>query len=183
MNTLFIWIPKTGGTSMAVDKNLQVITDNYHTFTNNGDVTFGHADIREILRKGYMSKEYWDDCYRFTIVRNPYTRFISLWRDYVRSKRTVASPEEFAHILMHIGTRKIGMYNALDYSQCASQVEWIVPNIDILYLEEIAKTELPKLNDGKVEDWRVFYTANLYAMVNELYYDDFTILGYDIHKW
>lgn len=180
MNKLFIWIPKTGGTSASTDGGLRVITDNYHTFTNEGDVTFGHADIREVLRHGYMTKEYWDSCYRFTLVRNPYTRFISLWKDFVQSKRTMASPEEFAHILLH-SSRKIGLYNAIDYSQCAAQVDWIVPHVEILRLEDRSES-LPKLNAGRVDEWQTYYTPNLYSMVNQLYYDDFTILGYNIHK-
>lgn len=179
MNELFIWIPKTAGTSIATEKNLTVITKDYHLFDNQGGVTFGHADIKEVIKRGYISAEYWRNAYKFTVVRNPYSRFISLWKDFVKSRRTLASPEEFAQVLLH-SSRKIGLYNAMDYSQCASQVDWITPDVEILYFEGFVKSVALHLNSGNVEDWRYFYNTNLYSMVNELYRDDFLMLGYDM---
>lgn len=182
---IFIWIPKTGGTSLYEEKlqkeGMYLFTQNYHLFNNIGSVTFGHACIKTLLKEGIIKKDYWDTQEKFCVVRNPYDRFISLYHDFLRSKRLSqdTTPSQFAQALKHL-TRKPGMYNALDFSQCASQVDWFVPGVEIKRLENIGQ-ELPKINENKLpkEDYYNKFSG-LRKMVTDLYYDDFTLLNYTV---
>lgn len=176
---IFIWIPKTGGTTFFEETpDLQLYTEDYHRFDNTGSVTFGHACIKEILRAGIITQAYWDSQKKYAIVRNPYDRFVSLYFDFLRTSRIApgTTPEQFASALKHT-TRRPGLYNAKDYSQCAAQVEWIVPGTNLLYFETLIQF-MPKKNAGNYE-WHG-YSENLLNMVTELYYEDFVMLNYPV---
>lgn len=173
--TLFIWIPKTAGTSiLSTYKNMRVVLD--QKFDNKGDVTFGHFDVKLLLRQGIISKEYWQQAYKFTVVRNPYDRFISLYQDFKRTGRIPRKLTEiqFAHTLLHV-TRKPGLYNTLDFSQCASQVDWLLPGIEIKRFEQLDIK--PHLNKSFGQSC---YTGELAGIVTELYRDDFILLNYEM---
>ena len=196
---LFIWIPKNAGTSTYTALNnrygMKLIIDNYHKWDNKGNVTFGHADVTQLLSMKTISQEYWRSASKFVIVRNPYDRFVSLWQDFIRSNRikpdtTLAS---FAHSMLHM-TRKPGLFNVMDFSQCASQVDWIPIDAKILRYETIrnellfefkAYPPFMNVNDGvysglEFEDkFNMLYDKETALMVAELYYEDFTVLGYE----
>lgn len=185
MNNLFIWIPKTGGTSIynALNKkmDMQLYTDNYTAFDNIGNVSFGHADVSSLLQKQIVTKEYWQSCYKFTVVRNPYSRFISLYNDFRQSKRIPVDTtlKEFASVIEHF-TRKPGLFNVMDYSQAASQVNWILPGVEVLRFECISSFCEQHENKGTLDYWLDYYTPETLKMVTDIYYDDLTLLNYEI---
>jgi Sulfotransferase family len=176
---LFIWIPKTAGTSIADHYRLKIYLDNYREFNNDGNVTFGHIDVKLLLRAGVISKDYWEQAYKFTVVRNPYDRFISLYNDFKRSGRIDSRVTElrFAHTLQNV-TRKPGLYNTLDFSQCASQMDWILPGIVIRRFEDIDVS--PHLNKSEHAPWQKYYNSELVRIVTDLYLDDFILLNYEM---
>lgn len=178
--TLFIWIPKTAGTSVLnAFPGMRTFLGNYKEFDNKGDVTFGHLDAKELLKQGVISNEYWQQTYKFTVVRNPYDRFISLFKDFKRSGRIHPKMSEvrFAHTLLYV-TRKPGIYNTLDFSQCASQIEWVLPGVDIKRFEDL---ELPThLNRSHRRPWEKYYNSELAYLVTTLYLDDLITLNYNI---
>ena len=49
------------------------------SFPNKGAVTFGHFHIESLLHMGIISREYWNEAYKFAVVRNPYSRALSLY--------------------------------------------------------------------------------------------------------
>jgi hypothetical protein len=87
-NALFIWIPRTGGTTISRwlvhATGLRAYTQYpgkrsrlYHTFEQLGVVTFGHTCINSLLHAGFVSRDYYDSAWKFSIVRHPVDRLIS----------------------------------------------------------------------------------------------------------
>lgn len=180
--TLFVWIPKTAGTSLVKSiPGIKIFTSNYADFDNTGNVTFGHCDVKLLLKHGIISAEYWRRSFKFTVVRNPYDRFISLYNDYKRSGRIALSMTmlQFAHGLLHV-TRKPGMFNVMDFSQCASQHEWLAPDVTVIKFETIAGLLPVKENASNRKLWQHYYKPELIKLVNELYRDDLILFNYEI---
>ncbi len=83
-NILYIWITKTAGTSMFhifqkySCQKLKYPKD-YLNFKNEGFVTFGHISIFSLIRRGIVTKEYFNRVFKFCFVRNPWDRLVSLY--------------------------------------------------------------------------------------------------------
>lgn len=122
---LFIWIPKTGGTSiwdMTGSKNS--VFDYKKVKTNyTGFVTFNHICYTDLLKKGNLSKLFHRQSFKFTFCRNPYDRAISLYRWNKMKQRHDYSFLDFCRSLDNI--HKIGLHNVKGLSQCNPQVSWI----------------------------------------------------------
>jgi hypothetical protein len=104
---IFCWIPKCAGTSiyntLKEKVGMKLYLDNYREFDNQGPVTFGHLSLKHLLREGIISKEFYQKRYVFTVVRNPYSRFVSLWKDFKRSHRIAPeqpSPSSPSHVAL-----------------------------------------------------------------------------------
>jgi hypothetical protein len=194
-NLVFVWIPKTAGTStfnaMSEKYKMSLFIENYREFKNEGNATFAHLDIISLIKDGIISKEYFSNTKFFTIVRNPYDRFVSLFNDYKKSCRISPSTtlREFAWAMKHF-TRKPGLFNVLDHSQCASQNDWIFNGIEILKFENLTVElkekfnidSLPHLNKTSVMAWQEYYGKDDSAkLVSELYKDDFLTLDYSLN--
>lgn len=178
---IFIWIPKCGGTSIFSQQNgMKLYLNNYHEFDNTGDVCFGHADVRELIKRKIITKEYWQNNKAFAVVRNPYHRFISLYFNRLKSGRLdphVSMKNYAASVLPNV-TRKPGLYNVKDFSQASSQVEWLFEGVEIRRFENL--TGLPHLNKSTEGKHMEYYDTELLRLVTDLYYDDLTILNYPI---
>jgi hypothetical protein len=86
---LFIHIPKTGGTYIYWElPGFGYSEDNIFSTTEKGiysdDVHFHlqHMNYSTILTKGFLTEEYLKPFFKFTFIRNPYTRILSeyFWR-------------------------------------------------------------------------------------------------------
>ena len=186
MNILFIWVPKTAGSSfhhVLRDKlNMQLYTENYHRFNNTGSVTFGHACVASLMEKRIIKPAYIKDAEIITCVRNPYDRFVSLFNDYKRTGRIAPkfSQWDFANTLRSV-TRKPGLYNSRDFSMCADQCDWILPETSIIKLENLSRVvfeeldvELPTLNSSKEN----VFDDRCRDIVGDIYNKDFCLLDY-----
>lgn len=184
MNKLFIHIPKTGGLSLFSELQKEgmklYLEPDVHKFNNTGDACFGHIDVKLLLKCKVISKDYWDNTRTFAVVRNPYHRFVSLYHDFLKSGRIFPETtlRKFATILPTL-TRKPGLYNARDFSQTASQVDWLFPGVEIRRFEDEVK-DLPHLNRSTEGDHMSYYDSELIQMVNDLYAEDFAIFNYPV---
>ncbi|MEP2934937.1 MAG: sulfotransferase family 2 domain-containing protein [Gilvibacter sp.] len=132
-NVIFIWIPKTAGTSLMATIEKQCLVQEYlevdkirRHFPNVGFSTFGHISIPSLLTDQIISKEYYNSSKTFCICRNPYDRFISLFH---YSKKVNRIPEDttmhqFVSLIKN-GIHDIGLYNVKKLSQCNPQVAWV----------------------------------------------------------
>jgi len=190
-NILFVWIAKNAGTSVynTLNENvgMKLYLDNYREFDNKGPVTFGHLSIKHLLRDGTITKDFYQSSKVFAVVRNPYSRFVSLWKDFKRSHRisprTTLTEFAFACTTMD---REIGLYNVKGYSQCACQVDWLLPGMTILRFETIGTEfekefgiELAYDNSSGSTEWMKYYDSESEKLVRSMFADSFAILGYD----
>jgi hypothetical protein len=83
-NILFVWLPKNAGTSIY---NLLKQYDclyfkkykRYIEFSNKGIVTFGHIDIKYLMKINVINSEWYNKTYKFAFVRNPWDRMVSFY--------------------------------------------------------------------------------------------------------
>lgn len=205
---VFVWIPKTAGTSLFTALEQQVGMVNLcesprylKAFRNRGAVTFGHYDYQALLDAGFVSRDFHDRAYKFCVVRDPYDRALSLYF-YLRRKKRRRNLN-FLQFLENVRRDRapIGMYNYRGLSQTNPQVDWIVDEaghfiVDKIYrFEEIGQIErdfremfdLPEFRVGhenKVHRDRT--SAQMFSshseimpLIEEIYARDFSILGYE----
>ena len=147
-NILFIWIPKTAGTSVFkfFSSELRMQNRNKETrflsFQNRGAVTFEHVSYQQLLALGAVSKGYHEKAYKFCIVRNPYTRAVSLYNYLVQVNR-LKSGTNFIQFLtdVHLFRQPIGLYNAIGISQTNPQADWVVGLDGRLVVDDVFKIE------------------------------------------
>ena len=64
---LFIWIPKTAGTSLVKTFNIKELISRTRydkiVYKNEDNITFGHASIKDILKKNIISQKQYDSFY------------------------------------------------------------------------------------------------------------------------
>jgi hypothetical protein len=201
---LFIWIPKTGGTS--IDRyfklNHQVKNDDkfkYH-FDNNSNVTFGHADINVLLKEHVMSLEFYKQSFKFCVVRNPYDRIVSLFF-YQRLNKKYSFKEWVDYLYEHKecipknGYRNI-IENKKINNQWNSMSSWIPDDIDKIYYFENINRIIPDINNqlnikqngGLTHQNKTvhkkyieYYDKETCNKIYEIYKDDFTRFNYQAH--
>jgi hypothetical protein len=204
-SALFVWVPKAAGTSInAAMRRIgcQTLLNAGQVRTywrNKGVVTFGHMAVHELRGKGLVSGEFLDSAYKFSIVRNPYDRAVSLFEYLKLVERIPArlSFRTFVEMVCRKEYEDIGLYNFLGNShvnpQCAwlrSQAGW---NIDEWFRVEdldhqwphlfgrlygpAVSPEIPRLNTSQLRFGR-YFDDRLAEMVFEHYQDDFQLFGY-----
>lgn len=200
----FIWIPKAAGTSiyswlrsevgMLKLKNPIAVRGG---FPQCGPVTFGHLDYSELLRRGWVDREFDKRAFKFAFVRNPYDRAISLYVYLARGRHVSGSFKDFLRTVAH-GVHRVGLYNRRGLSQCNPQVHWLIgPDgqwlVDRLFRTERFDSEVGALgreigarpvilheNVSKRPGWvaSAYGDDESVALVREIYREDFAALGY-----
>ena len=133
--TLFIWIPRTGGSSiweaysgmLSPEASQQWRLNVKYQEPIREDATLttcSHAHIPSLIQYQIMSREWLERRFVFTFVRNPWDRLVSLYYYYRRLKRFFkGSFPEFIEAIRH-GMPKPGTYNYYLLSMANPQAEW-----------------------------------------------------------
>lgn len=200
-NAVFIWIPKTAGTSLFEAlklsgcrkfKKLEAVTGKFSPI---GLVTFGHMNYAELAARGVVTEQFNSSSFKFSFSRNPFARAASL---YLYSKKIgVIDPEtKFADCLAMIrndGCPPNGLYNRHGLSQWNPQTSWIdgitmdfigrVESIaeDYLVLQQrlgLQPTTIQVLNQSQTKDYRTIFDANAVELVRQIYRSDFDRFEY-----
>lgn len=195
---LFIWIPKTAGTSIrnvlkvTKIKNPKLIR---YRFSENGAYTFGHVDYNQLIEEGYVSKNFYQTAFTFTFCRNPYARFVSLF-NYLKKVGIVSRRMSFVDFTEEMHERKIpgiGLYNVKGLSQCNPQISW-VKGLEIDFIGRFEKLEedvervadilnvsfskVPHFNASRHEHYSDIFDPKTKRIVDEIYSEDFEFFGY-----
>jgi hypothetical protein len=210
---IFIWIPKAAGTSVAAAlerrgaQTLLSVEAIEKFFRNRGVVTFGHIYIPALIEAGLVSEEFVANAVKFTIVRNPYDRLISLF-EYLRRLGYVPKTSTFnifCHYLQERAMEKVGLTNHDGLSQLNSQVTWLRDPSGKMTIDKIYRYEqlssswpelwagigfqedvpaLPRLNSSEARRKpHEYFSTNTIKLVQEAYHDDFEILGYSAEPY
>jgi hypothetical protein len=202
-NAVFIWIPKSAGTSVLSALNrhgcakLKKIRLVKYYFPQKGMVTFGHMHYPELLKTGYVSKKFDHSAYKFCFTRNPYDRAVSLFF-YLKKIERIQKDMSFINFCRQLrenGCEDIGLYNLSGWSHCNPQVRWI-ENINIDFIGKfesldkdfniILKTlnlpplELPHHNITSHKHFSHYYCTESKNIIENFYRKDFTSFGYNI---
>jgi hypothetical protein len=201
-NAVFIWIPKSAGSSVfeILHKNgcpkLKHIQLVKYSFPQKGLVTFGHMDYKKLVKNGYISEKFNKSSFKFCFSRNPYDRAVSLYFYLKKTNRIDQNWSflSFCRYLRQHGCEKIGLYNRHGLSQCNPQVKWIegihmdycgkVEHIQKDLLKVLDALELPAskvlhLNITRHQKYRDYYCNESKQIVEEFYEKDFRFFNYN----
>ena len=206
---LFIHIPKTGGTSLTAalnrhggiewDANFQLS----RYWRNRGILTLHHRNPFELNRAGVLSDAYMSTATIFSLVRDPMTRAISLWknvRDHLGSE--VRSLDSFW--LDFPDLEEVRLWNAIQHKRKGFELDFFAPQTDFLIdsgghlddikifkLEELdhlstflrsrlgEAVSVPHLNRSRLKDPNVtFANPALKHRIHEIYHNDYRNFGY-----
>ena len=200
-NAVFIWIPKSAGTSVLSALNrygctkLKKIRIVKYYFPQKGLVTFGHINYPELIESGYVSRTFDQSAYKFSFARNPYDRAVSLFF-YLKKYRTDTDMSflDFCRRLKDDGCEDIGLYNYDGWSQCNPQVRWI-ENLKMDFIGKFESLEkdfnkilldlnfppidLPHYNITSHEHYAHYYCQESREIIENFYRNDFSYFGYD----
>ncbi len=202
---VFIWIPKTAGSSvfnfLNKELGMQKLKTSNHalSFSNRGAVTFGHLHYMSLLHFGIVSHDFHNRAFKFSFVRDPYSRVASLYNYLTR--RNLIDGQCFDRFLDSVFLRPpVGMYNRIGLSQTNPQTDWLMGASGTLLVDRIFKVEdldgfasyfqekhslkfvqLERLNASAqvvtVDD--IIKNVERTERINEMYARDFDLLGYE----
>ncbi len=201
-NAVFIWIPKTAGTTVhnalraAGCPKLKTPELARLAFSAKGLVTFAHMSYKTLVDDGYIDGNFNKNSLKFTFVRNPFWRAISLYFYVQRYIVTYNRKPSFLDFLELLNTGlydKIGLYNVKNLSQCNPQARWLdgismdfigrVEEIekDFQALQQLLKIRLPSLGlykKGLYFNNAVSFGPQEKYLVEKIYDEDFVRFGY-----
>lgn len=162
---VFIWVPKTAGTSIfdALSQHgMRKIKTNPRGFDGKSHVTFGHRDPKEV--RAAMPNGLWDESCKFAFVRNPWDRLVSLyfyWKNFddghvIKSHPLAASTSRlnFRDFCKNLSAQSHLLPRMLKGDcggvlQMCSQTKWIgpdeSPNVDFIGRYENLEEDFSKV--------------------------------------
>jgi|10_taG_2_1085330.scaffolds.fasta_scaffold17517_4 hypothetical protein len=207
---IFIHIPKTGGCSVesALMNHLgkeDLITDrmNYQDKKINAkfcDIPH-HITLRDFH---HLTHNRYKDYYKFSFVRNPYDRLVSMYSFYSQLKRRrigESEIEKFNNWLLdnsrgNIINPKLGL-KAQNQWKNIPQIEWVINNDNKIDVDFIGKIEtfdsdlltigrkiginidiIPHKNKSKHSHYSNFFNAETKRQTEKKYMDDFKKFNY-----
>ena len=210
-NALFFWIPKTAGTS--IHETIRTLTpmpklklpEQWPKFCNQGLVTFAHVSVNQLRAKNYILDDFYYSAFKFTFVRNPFDRAVSLYHYLIKDK-IVRKGTPFKKFLKMVkkGVPPIGLYNVKGMSQANPQHCWLPEYYDnvtgsmdyigrfenlqqdfneVLRTLGLPETEILKKRVSKGRDKTVkYYNDETADLVRQIYKMDFVLYGYDMEE-
>ena len=163
-------------------------------------MSFGHIRYLDLVGEGHVSEHFDSTAFKFSIVRNPLDRAVSLF-NYLKRMNLLPkmlSFELFTIMLRESQYENIGLFNVRGLSQCNPQMTWLVddsgrliadlvghferldPFLNELRDRKIIDGELPQRNmPSSREDAESYYTTKTIRQNVELAYSsDFELFGY-----
>lgn len=153
-NILFIHIPKTGGTSIEQyfdlchaenfwydrwDRERDVFVANHRSKYNSPKLAYEPQHYTPEILKALL--EGYDDYFKFTFVRNPYTRLLSEY--YWRENKNYASPLDFDPVKFDMWTEV--WLSDMNDSHKEPQVNYVDPSLHFIGRFEQLEADFSKL--------------------------------------
>lgn len=205
-NYLFIWVPKTAGTSIFASfqralgmvklKTVKQVFEVGTSGTSFRGVTFGHLSTDNLIEFALVPRGALQDSISFAVVRNPFDRAFSIYRYFQKIGR-MKDDVSFEAFLRQLSPRqlRVGPWHSSGLSQASPMVSWLQPNrwpgpkvifkFESLQSEILSWAEannlsikLPKKNVGSARAEDHEWSKAEEALVQELYREDFVSYGY-----
>ena len=175
IKAIFIHIPKTAGTS--IERTL-------------GNTQFGGHSYAKTIKKKYP--EEWNNYYKFTIVRDPFTRFASAY--YYLKQKSVhpALLNNNIHISRDINDYIQNYFSLSDTLHMKPQVDFISEEEEILVdtypyedlenswisiLSRLSLNFIPLPVFNKSNTYKINYDSKSISILEEMYKEDFKLLN------
>jgi hypothetical protein len=174
LKAIFIHIPRTGGTSIESAFGINMTTLNLN-----------EKHLSAIQIKNQIGDLKWDNYFKFSIVRNPYSRIVSMWKRQFYSQKN----ESLYKFLVH--------YKPAPHEyKSAEQTKILNLNIDFIgKFENIEsdfaiisnkinfKSGLPHIEKSSHSDYQDYYNKRTVAVVKYLFKSDLKTFNYSFkHK-
>lgn len=186
-NAIFVWVPKTGGTSLktVLDITMMKRVADVQPAKLKGLVTFGHLDCNMLVSRGILPRPFFYRARKFMFVRDPYDRAVSLYH------RVRLPKETFEGCLKRIWRAQPvpGLLNQRGLSMCSPQAYWLCPETAIFRFEDFAG-EVARLaeflgrppvyvpNANPTGQPRPPLTERARRLIEAIYAVDFDVFGY-----
>lgn len=209
-DAIFIHIPKTAGTSLIsvleLNGGMSFMDEQSARsfFGNRGLVTFNHISLPSLVKAGILTRDFLQRAWKFTFVRNPYDRAVSLYTYFISdlSRRMLPTTtfSIFCKYLEQNAYEPIGLYNWSGLSQVNPQVAWLRDGEGTLLCDFVGKFEnldrdfeqvsqtlrlrknakgLPRENRTSRLPIQSYYSDREMEIVATVYAQDFAQFGYD----
>ncbi len=198
-NTIFVWIPKTAGTSVVRTLAQQGL------FARDGQATlwgpiekqdreqweasfWQHISAKSIV--GQLGEACWDNCFSFAIVRNPFDRLVSF---YEYSRMTRLDPRKAQYGL----PVPASLEQWIEETTLRTQLHYITNDDGNVAVDFIGRYEtlnqdfrticekigirqviLPKLNQSNRKQYRGYYTAETKKFVEQTFGEELELFKY-----
>lgn len=179
-DVLFVHIPKTAGSSISLQLKSMGLNNWVRTFYKAHDPLFMLTKQNNIT----------SDIFKFSVVRNPYTRTYSYYNHFLKINEIGNDSLSFKDFLLLLERKEINNKTPLIHFDQSFYLHDIENNIilDKIYrfenleaLEKDLEISLPNINSGQYsnEDYiRAYSDQYTIHRVKELYREDFESLGY-----
>jgi len=178
---VFVHINKTAGTSIGRAIGLSVKR---------------HLTAKEIIAE--VGKQNWDSAYKFTVVRNPWDKVVSLYEYRRKKNKTQIASRSITFtewVKLTHGQNKNSFYNN-NVKSFQPQVEWLKDDEGIIAIDFVArfetlhtdfeqirtaignKTYLSHLNASNRKNYKEYYTNETRKIVGRWCHEDIEIFGY-----
>lgn len=208
-SAIFIWIPKTAGTSLfetlraSIGMRMFKRSHRLPRIRNAGHYTFCHLHYPSLVKMRVVSKLVDQSSFKFSVVRDPYYRALSLYFYLLRPGREEVSVRSFKEFLSRVKYWRpsVGVYNHYGLMHANPQVDWLVGEngfvvdkiFDISELSDCLQT-LERYTGKSIdsppyrnvsdydEDYREALLGNsdIRGMIEDIYKRDFDLLGYPL---
>lgn len=203
---IFVWIPKTAGTSIAnvLSKSCLMTSPescaDIRSFDGSGGLTTKHRSVSKLIRLGILDSDVYETCFKFSFVRNPWDRFVSLFHYWQRVPSTRRMcPKSFADACKMISSMHFGRIGVVDIGRFRigqPQSNWLFDDSRLLVdfvgryntLNEdfshvcrvigVVPSSLPRLNQTSRGDYRSFYNDETANIIGKVYADDIRNFGF-----
>ena len=205
--TAFTHVPKCGGTSLHrwLAKEIGLVKLNSLPLLESATrsavplkhVSFGHLSIEAMLEKKLVTLGQLERLFCFSIVRNPYSRALSLFAHFQKINQLPETWSLNNFLLLLVRSRPMnGLFNLARFSQAAPQVSWLGgerwPGPDLLVQVEKphelettlaekfgVRGTIPHSRQSHAEQFLHQWNSRTTRIVQDLYAADFQALGYD----
>lgn len=206
---VFVWVPKTAGSALArwlrkladlreVHNVSRLSTLDSEWVDTRRAVTFGHQDIDALVRVGALSSSGLNEAFSFSVVRNPFSRAISLWHHLKKIGRYHRAGT-FDEFVAYVAARapRPGLYNQFGLSMASPMSCWIrqqrwqgpqnIYRFEDLHtgVAEIAhrlsiREDFRPRNVGPSQRKPLSVSAKTLRLLQDFYREDFSRFGYDL---
>lgn len=211
--TIFIHIPRTAGKSMG--KALKAhFGDQYQDLgspllpkcnCDSAVTNVQHISVQSLVDRGVFTREWYDSCFVFAFIRNPWDRLASLFEHLQyrirrqkrqrESNKYLHSFEAFARMVCQgFYVNPIGRLATDDWSQANPQTRWLEQGVSFVGAYETLEEDwddvcdmigIPTLplelhnKSSKQKHYREYYSTELVDLVGEFYEEDVETWGYE----